>query len=239
MNAGQAIPPGRAEQNEVRVTTRVLGDGRVAIDVRDTGPGIPDDVKRRLFTPFFTTKPVGSGTGLGLAICQRIVRSLGGDITLESQPGHGTCFTVVLPAAPLELSISRGSMSSELPAPRRKSRLLVIDDDAMILKSVARVLKADHEVICLSSAAVALQQLDAGARFDLVLCDIMMPDMTGMEFHDALQAVAPELLSQVVYMTGGIFVPNVREFLDRVPNQRVEKPFDPQGLRVLLSGMVR
>lgn len=239
VNAGQAIPPGRAEHNEVRVTTRVLADGRVAIDVRDTGPGIPDDVKRRLFTPFFTTKPVGSGTGLGLAICQRIVRSLGGDITLESQVGHGTCFTVVLPAAPLEFGISRGSMSSELPAARRKSRLLVIDDDAMILKSVARVLKADHEVICLSSAAVALQQLEAGARFDLVLCDIMMPDMTGMEFHDALQAVAPELLSSVVYMTGGIFVPNVREFLDRVPNQRVEKPFDPQGLRVLLSGMVR
>ena len=121
----------------------------------------------------------------------------------------------------------------------RSQTVLVIDDDAMILKSVARMLKADHEVICLSSAAVAIQQLEAGARFDLVLCDIMMPDMTGMEFHDALQAVAPELLSSVVYMTGGIFVPNVREFLDRVPNQRVEKPFDPQGLRVLLSGMVR
>lgn len=239
VNAGQAIPPGRAEQNEVRVTTRLATDGRVAIDVRDTGPGIPDDVKRRLFTPFFTTKPVGSGTGLGLAICQRIVRSLGGDIVLESQVGYGSCFTVILPAAPHEVSSGRGSMSSELPAPRRKSRLLVIDDDAMILKSVARVLKADHEVTCLSSAAVALRQLEGGARFDLVLCDLMMPDMTGMEFHDALQRVAPELMGSVVYMTGGAFVPAVREFLDRVPNQRVEKPFDPQGLRVLLSGMSR
>jgi PAS domain S-box-containing protein len=100
VNAAHAIPEGDPEGNEIRVATRSDDRGRVVIEVRDTGAGIPDEVKRRLFEPFFTTKGAGKGTGLGLSICQSIVTALGGEIGFESRLGQGTSFYVILPAAP-------------------------------------------------------------------------------------------------------------------------------------------
>src|SRR6185295_15351684 len=100
-----AIPEGEPEVHEIQVATRSDADGRVVIEVRDTGAGIPEDVKRRIFEPFFTTKGPGRGTGLGLSICQSIVTALGGEITFESQLGLGTAFRVILPAAPVEPAV--------------------------------------------------------------------------------------------------------------------------------------
>ena len=100
VNAAHAIPEGDPESHEISVATRCDDRGRVIIEVRDTGAGIPDDVKRRIFEPFFTTKGAGRGSGLGLSICQSIVTALGGEITFESQIGRGTAFHVILPAAP-------------------------------------------------------------------------------------------------------------------------------------------
>ena len=98
INAAQAIAPGRAEENEIRVTARLGELGRVTVDVSDTGSGIAPEVLERIFEPFFTTKPVGEGTGLGLAVCRSVVTSMGGDITVESQMGRGTTFRITLPA---------------------------------------------------------------------------------------------------------------------------------------------
>jgi signal transduction histidine kinase len=105
VNGAQAIPPGDVERNEIRVTARVSAPDRVTVDVRDTGCGIPAENLERIFDPFFTTKPVGEGTGLGLAVCLNIIESLGGTITVDSQPGKGTTFHLTLPIA------------AELPAP--------------------------------------------------------------------------------------------------------------------------
>jgi signal transduction histidine kinase len=98
INAAQAIAPGRAEENEIRVTARLGELGRVTVDVSDTGSGIAPEILERIFEPFFTTKPVGEGTGLGLAVCRSVVTSMGGDITVESQLGRGTTFRITLPA---------------------------------------------------------------------------------------------------------------------------------------------
>jgi PAS domain S-box-containing protein len=103
LNAAQAIAPGNVKDNEVRVVGRTAADGRAVIEVRDTGCGIPADLLGRIFDPFFTTKGAGSGTGLGLSICHGIVRSLGGQIHVESQVGKGSLFRVLLPPAPVEL----------------------------------------------------------------------------------------------------------------------------------------
>ena len=100
VNAAHAIPEGDPDANEIRVTTRTDERGRAVIEVRDTGAGIPDEVKPRVFEPFFTTKAAKSGSGLGLSICQSIVTALGGQITFESHVGRGTAFRVILPPAP-------------------------------------------------------------------------------------------------------------------------------------------
>ena len=100
MNAAQALPEGRIEENEIRVRTACAGEERVLVEVRDTGGGIAPENLDRIFQPFFTTKPVGIGTGLGLSICQNIIASLGGEISVKSEAGQYTCFRILLPVSP-------------------------------------------------------------------------------------------------------------------------------------------
>jgi len=99
LNAAQAIAPGNAEGNEIRVTTLTDAQGRAAIEISDTGHGIPPETVERIFDPFFTTKPIGVGTGLGLSICHNIVNALDGEIAVHSRPGEGTTFRIALPAS--------------------------------------------------------------------------------------------------------------------------------------------
>jgi len=106
-----------------------------------------------------------------------------------------------------------------------------VDDEPLVGRAVARVLAAEHEVVTRTSAREALAELLGGAGFDVVLCDLMMPEMTGMEVHARLARDAPALAARLVFLTGGAFTPAARDFLDRVPNPRLEKPFDPQALR--------
>jgi len=96
MNAAQAMDRRRSD-NRIRVATRTLEDGNAAVDVEDTGCGIPESLRQRIFDPFFTTKPIGQGTGLGLSICHGIIAAMGGRIELESDVGRGSVFRVVLP----------------------------------------------------------------------------------------------------------------------------------------------
>jgi PAS domain S-box-containing protein len=232
VNAAQAMPEGHANINQIRVRTRGDGAKRVVIEIEDTGPGIPPAVMQRLFTPFFTTKPAGVGTGLGLSICQRIVTELGGKIEVETDVGHGTMFRVVLPAAE-EDQLPRPSDRPSI-APRR-GRILVVDDEPIIGTAVRRVLGSEHDVVTMTSAEKALDLIVGGRSFDVVICDLMMPVMTGLEFYEKLLARSPEHVERVLFLTGGAFTAEAREFLDRVPNARLEKPFESQTLRALVN----
>jgi PAS domain S-box-containing protein len=237
VNAAQAIPEGHADTNQITLTTSVDPSGRVLVEVRDTGPGIAADTLKNLFTPFFTTKPAGVGTGLGLAICQRIVNGLGGEIAVESQVGVGTAFKVfLLPAQGAEVK----NTSVPVPAPSsRRGRVLLIDDDEMICGLLRRILSKEHDVTVMINAAGALDCIAAGRRFDVILCDMMMPVVTGIDFYERLVQAVPEQAERVVFLTGGAFTVRAREFLDHVPNPRVEKPFSMQNLRALVNGRVR
>lgn len=224
INAAQAIAPGNAERNEVCVTTRTDEGGRAVIEVRDTGEGITQDVLKRLFEPFFTTKAPGFGTGLGLSICHGIVRSLGGEIQVASEVGKGTTFRVLLPPAPAEKT------EAVAPAPYKTpplhGRILVIDDEDMLLRAIKRILEDDQQdVVCKKSAREALGLIDSGERFDIILSDLMMPTMTGMEFYEALLSRNPDLSRRVVFMSGGAITARMADFLKSVPSQRLEKPF--------------
>ncbi len=504
INAAQALPEGRAEQNEVRLVTRVAPDGMVVAEVRDTGVGISPESLARIFDPFYTTKPLGVGTGLGLSLCHAYVTAMGGNITVESEPGQGAVFRVTLkraaresgampalptqewrgprepgavqaqggtreprpmptvqewgpardlmstpavqpqgtgrismstptvqpqgtgrismstptvqpqgtgrismstptvqpqgtgrismstPAIPvnerggavlpgaetartsgpaalhpeavppgvasrsqadgarvglpvtavptggLEAGVApRGPEGTFVPAssaearsaprspegtfvpasstegrapPREpegtfvppgspgpsqltsrsqapvaapvavaaqasepsraveastpaakpqalgeeagaqahdestvpvRGRVLVVDDDALVSGAIRRTLSRENDVEVLVSARQALAQLSAPElRYDVVLCDLMMPEMTGMDLFEALQKSAPRVAERVVFITGGAFTPAARTFLDRVENPRVEKPFDPEALRTLIRAEV-
>jgi signal transduction histidine kinase/ActR/RegA family two-component response regulator len=234
VNAAQAIAEGDIERNEIRVVTRMDDAGHVVVQVSDTGAGVAPDVLDRLFEPFFSTKPVGIGTGLGLSICRRIVREHGGNITVQSALGKGTTLRVVLPAA-------RGTVAPSAPpslplrTPSRPGRILVIDDEVVICKVVQRALAHDHRVTTTTSAQEALGWLHAGAKYDVILCDIMMPQMTGIAFHEQLMNVLPRDAERVIFLTGGAFTATAREFLDHIPNERIDKPFDATHLRNIIN----
>ncbi|HYO68639.1 MAG TPA: response regulator, partial [Archangium sp.] len=231
VNAAQAIPEGNVEINEIRVLTRTHAEG-LAIEVRDTGSGIPPENLERLFEPFFTTKPVGVGTGLGLPICQDIITSFGGRMEVESEVGRGSTFRVILRAANV-VRPSAPVKEAVVAAASRRGRILVVDDEPMIGMAIRRTLQREHEVIALTSAREAQARLTSGERFDLILCDLMMPEMSGMELHQAVASHSPGLAGRMVFLTGGAFTANARDFLNQVPNHRVEKPFSTQELRGL------
>ncbi len=235
INAAQAIAEGRAGENVVRAVTATSLDGRAVVEISDTGSGIAPEVLPRIFDPFFTTKPVGVGTGLGLSICHGIVSGLGGEIQVDSRLGRGSTFRVLLPPArPAKQAERPPETPAAVRAPR--GRILVVDDEALVGRAVKRILVPQHDVVTHTSASAALQDLAAGsAGFDLVLCDLMMPDMTGMELHAKLSEIAPALAERIVFLTGGAFTSGAREFLARVPNARIEKPFEPDALRALVT----
>ncbi len=231
VNAAQALPSdGDAEQHEIRVTTRLAGAGRVAVEISDTGAGIAPELMGRVFDPFFTTKPPGVGTGLGLSICHNLITAMGGEIHVQSDLGRGSTFQVVLPSADTPLTASAPRPPMPLPTEMPRCRVLVIDDEPMLCSALERILRPHHDVVLTTLAAEALPRLEAGERFDLILCDLMMPRMNGMDFHAALHRLRPELTGRVIFLTGGAFTPQAKAFLERVPNRRVEKPFIAQAL---------
>jgi PAS domain S-box-containing protein len=239
LNAAQSMPEGDVQHNELSVETGVDAQGQVQVSIRDTGCGIPPEHRNRLFEPFFTTKPVGVGTGLGLSICERIVRSMGGAIDYESTPGRGTIFRLVLPCARTARALSPTAPTAPIDRPVvRRGRLLIIDDDRLVGSVVQRWLGDEHDVRVVSRAADALTMIEREPFFDVILCDLMMPEMNGQQLFRELVRRAPRQAERVVFMTGGPFTPSAREFLGTVPNHHIEKPFELHVLRRLLAELV-
>ena len=227
VNAAQAIDPGNQAQNTITVRARSTEKDRVCVEVQDTGPGISPQLLRRIFDPFVTTKPAGRGTGLGLSICRRIVHSLEGTIELQSHPGQGTVARVVLPRATRAqrpLTVPPPSMSAIRRAAGGKLSILVVDDEPVIARLIQKAL-VDHDVTTAHDGREAVALMGQHA-YDVILCDLIMPEMTGMDvYRAALQREIP-LNDRIVFMTGGAFTQRARDFLQSVPNLRIEKPFD-------------
>jgi PAS domain S-box-containing protein len=238
INAAQAIPEGNAEQNEIRISTHLDPTRRVRVEVRDTGAGMSPGVLERLFTPFFTTKEEGLGAGLGLSICHRIVTGFGGEINVESAPGSGSVFKVFLPVGephPEEAP----KLNGQPVIARRRGQILVVDDEPSVGAVIRRALRPDHDVVIATDPRAAVERISAGARFDVIFCDLMMPQMSGMEFHAALERSAPEQVERVIYVSGGVFTPRARQFLHEVRNLRIEKPFEIGNIRTLVNDRLR
>jgi PAS domain S-box-containing protein len=234
VNAAQAIPEGAAEDHEIRVVTRTDAAGRALVEVRDTGTGIAPEILDRVFEPFFTTKPVGVGTGIGLSICRGIVASHGGEITVESELGKGSVFRVALPP----LSARRGAEEKDTPsstaAALRRGRVLLIDDEVKLGQAIALELSAEHDPELVTSGAEALERFRRGDRFDVILCDLLMPSMSGMVLYEEIRRIDAAQAERMIFITGGAFTPAARRFLGDVKNRCLEKPFEMDVLRAIV-----
>jgi two-component system, cell cycle sensor histidine kinase and response regulator CckA len=225
LNAADALPSDEVERNRISITSRLEG-AEAIVEVADNGPGVPAELRGRVFDPFFTTKPVGEGTGLGLFVTRNLVEALGGTIALDEAPGGGARFTLRLP------TVNAPERATPTPAPSRaragasRPRVLVIDDEPQLARLFHAALKSEYDVQSFTAGRAALAHLLESPPYDLVLCDLMMADVSGMKVFEELRRLRPGLESQLVFMTGGVFDPKVAEFLASIPNECVDKPFD-------------
>jgi PAS domain S-box-containing protein len=226
INAAQAMEGG-AERHELRVATRDEAD-RVVLEISDTGRGIAPSDLSRIFDPFFSTKAVGSGSGLGLSICRNLVESFGGTIEVSSALGRGTRFTVRLPTARASERVGEASPTS--PSARGTkpghARVLVIDDDPRLLSVLGEVLEGTYDVTTALGGASAIHCLERD-RFDAIVCDLMMPDVSGIAVHGWLELHRPELARRVVFLTGGAVTLESQRFVASTTNPIVTKPAPP------------
>lgn len=231
VNAAQAFTSNAVETNRIVIRT-LLGEGHVVIEVADNGPGIAAAVLPRIFDPFFTTKSPKDGAGLGLSISHGLVVAFGGELTCQTEVGRGSTFRIVLPVAP-----SRAT--EPVVAGPVALRLLVIDDEAAILQTIQRMLRKQADVVTTSDPREALQRIARGEVFDLVLCDILMAHMNGIELYGRVLAVAPATAARFVFMSGDFTREDIAQFLAGVPNRRIEKPFSVAALRSIVAALAQ
>jgi len=238
VNAAQAIPEGEAHVNEIRVTTRTDDHGRAVIEITDTGTGIPSAVATRIFEPFFTTRSVGKGLGLGLTVSRDIVAALDGELTIDSVVGKGTTVRIALPSCDGEaLSLVAPDESwPDQTTTNGRRRILIVDDDRPVAAALALELKA-HDVVVAESGREALEILRHDKDFDVILCDLMMPEISGMDVYESLRLIDPTLRGRVVLMTGGAFTARARQFVSEIDALVIEKPFHPGQLHSIVNAL--
>jgi signal transduction histidine kinase len=233
INAVQAMPDRPASAN--RIGLRIFTDdaGWAVVEVTDNGSGIDPERLGRVFDPFFTTKGVAEGTGLGLSICRNIVRHAGGTIDVRSLPGEGSTFVVRLPAS-TRASAAQATQAPPAATAATRARVIVVDDEPLVGRSIRRALRG-HDVQVFASGTDALARLSEDDPFDVCFCDLMMPEMSGMEVYRRVTERWPERAARFVFMTGGAFTAKARDFLADTPVPCLEKPFELRQIRELVA----
>jgi len=228
--------------SEEAVTSDHLTDERLAtgdcieITFADDGPGISATHLSRIFEPFFTTKRVG--TGLGLSISRSIIQDHGGRIDVQSQPGSGATFIVELPVVK-QLASTRTPPPERLPPPQAASKsVLIIDDEPAVVNLLQKIVEAEgHRGDPATSGAQALAKLE-GRSYDLIFCDIKMPDLDGKELYRQIRQCNEALTRRIVFVTGDVVNEETRRFLEQTGSRYIEKPFMAADvIRVIRSQM--
>jgi|GEM_PF-3405587 len=221
-NALHAVDANVNRPRLIHVLAHVV-DREIVVRIRDNGCGMPDAVRRRVFEPFFTTRPSEVGTGLGLALVADFISQMGGGILCHSDEGVGTEFELRLPTKPVDARNEKQKLSSVLPGKHGpRLRVLFVDDDPQVLRSVGRLLQIRYEVVEAASAHAALAHLAQDQRFDLVIADHHMPVMSGRELYDTLTTKFPALAEHFILVSGA--EPSIAEQRSQIP-EFIGKPF--------------
>ena len=233
VNAKQAL---EEVQGPRRITIAARPEGepaQIVFTVADNGPGVPADIRTRVFDPFFTTKPQGVGTGIGLAVSRGLVEAHGGTLTLAAGNGAGATFVMRLPielaAAPSPSPEQATPAPAAAAAPALGRRALVVDDEVEITGLLSEILRRRGFAcdVALSGSAAKSRIVDAAAPYDVILCDIRMPDGDGPSLFAWLEAEHPSLARRIAFVTGDTLGPAAGRFLARSGCPVVEKPFTP------------
>jgi CheY-like chemotaxis protein len=205
--------------------------------VEDDGAGIPAEHLAVIFEPFFTTRSGSGGTGLGLSISRDIVVRAGGKLTARSVVGEGTTMELTLARAALGGTVEPdpGSATTSAASPGAPMRILVVDDEPLIARSLTTMLRHHGEVVSETDSKRALERLMSDPPFDAVVCDIMMPGLTGCDLHEKVAQSKPGLETRFVFISGGAYTSRVRDYLARIPNPQLSKPFKVATLVEALS----
>jgi CheY-like chemotaxis protein len=233
VNAAHASEEGNKEGNVISVSSSTA-EGNVVVRIGDTGHGMSKDVRRRALEPFFTTKKAGVGTGLGLALCVDIVSAHGGTPPPASHDGVGTTVHLHGPIALAETGRAPTDQGAEVQD-ESPARILCIDDEKLVLRTYRRCISRKHDVVLASGGREALAILQTDQRFDLIVCDMMMPNLDGPSVYQELTRLNQALADRLVFCTGGAFTKRSRDFLERWNGIVLNKPVDRTDLSSALQ----
>jgi signal transduction histidine kinase/ActR/RegA family two-component response regulator len=225
LNAVHAVPEGDRANNRILVRSEAVGEA-VMITISDTGSGIAPESMPFIFDPFFTTRPLGQAAGLGLTIAREIVRQHQGRIEVSSDPGHGSFFRVYLPAASAEAAEFAPAAPKSAPMEKRiTARILIVDDEPHILRACQRALPITISAVTAGSGGEALAIIKRDSDFDVIVCDLMMPDLSGIEVYNRVVKEKPGLAGRFLFVTGGAYTEKTVEFTRHLQHPLLKKPF--------------
>jgi CheY-like chemotaxis protein/signal transduction histidine kinase len=228
LQTAYGIAEGNVAHNEIRVTARPSSPGEVIVEISTTGAA-GEATASGGEVDVAPGASVDEPDGLGLVFCRRLVEEYGG--TIEAVTGGPSKFRVSLPASRASLVEPEAAAHAE---PRR-AKVLVVDDEPCIGSAITRILGPLHDVTAVYTAVDALARLESGEDYDVILCDLAMPNMTGTDLYRALETSSPRFAGRMVFMTGGPFAMRGFEMLETVKNPRLEKPFSPETLRDMVQ----
>jgi CheY-like chemotaxis protein len=212
------------------IRTERIGN-TIRASFRDDGPGIPKENLDRIFDPFFTTREVGKGAGLGLSVCHGIVTQHGGKIYARSRLGKGATFFVELPVVTKEEQLKMAEPAAEVSKTLFRARILVVDDDTIVQQFLNEILTEEgHEVESVGNGDDALERL-GNEEYDVILLDIKLPGMSGIEVYKQLQNSSKPLARKVIFITGDVMKKDTMSFLARAKPAYITKPFDVEQIK--------
>jgi PAS domain S-box-containing protein len=210
-------------------------DDVLRISFKDDGPGIAEENLEKIFDPFFTTRQVGQGTGLGLSVCYGIVSQHGGRIYAESKPGKGAIFVVELPMLTEDKQLQLPEPEVNEQRKRSGVRILVVDDERVVREFVSKALTEEgHQVETVDNAEDALKMVK-NKKYRIILLDVKMPGMSGIELYKRFQKMDPALARSVVFVTGDVMGAHTLAFLAKTKSPYITKPFDGKQLNISIN----